>query len=128
MKKIFIKFKHWVYYAFMHPALILADAKKIIAIMRTIRDAINSPGAAALVAAIPGTVDDRILDAVKSGLDKVLRVVDALNCVENLLPNQNKLTQNAIICKTAAASLMELHNIKEAEADFIIQQTYLNYF
>lgn len=121
MKKLWLKIKTF----FSNPARVLADAKKIVKAMRMVRSVLGTPAANNLVKLIPGYVDDRILEAVKKGLDTVLKYADALQALDDVIPKDNKQVQNAIIHKSASAALRTLYpKMDEATADLLIQKTY----
>lgn len=124
MKKLWIKIKAF----FANPAKVVADAKKIVSAIRIIRNVLGTPAANNLVNIIPGQVDDRILAAVKTGLDEVLKYADALHDIADVLPSSNELTRNAILHKSASTALRQLHpQIDEATADLTIQKIYHRY-
>ena len=123
------KFRAWLKATFKNPAKLLADAKGIIKTMRMIRQALGTPAAQHLINIIPGQVDDRIFSAVKAGLDAVLKYADAIKAIEDILPQANEQTQNAIIFKSASAALRQLYpTMDEATADLTIQKVYWQHF
>ncbi len=126
---MFKKFKAWLKATFTNPAKLIADSKAIIKTLRIIRQALGTPAAQNLINIIPGQIDDRNFSAVKNGLDIVLKYADAIKAIEDILPQANDQTQNAIFHKTASAALRQLYpSMDEATADLTIQKTYWRHF
>lgn len=123
------KFKAWFKKLFNNPAALVADAKAIIKTLRIIRQVLGTPAAQNLINIIPGQIDDRIFAAVKMGLDNVLKYADAINAINDVMPQANDQAQNALLHKTASAALRQLYpSMDEATADLTIQKVYWHNF
>lgn len=128
MKARLKKFAQWIVWIFKNPAILAADASRIIAILEKLKIALNSPIAVELVKLIPGETDDRILWALRHGINRVVLITDQLEGMIEFLKSQPQQIQNAAYHKVASASLRQLYpQLSEAEADYIVQRTYLEH-
>jgi tetrahydromethanopterin S-methyltransferase subunit B len=102
---------------------LLNDVKKVIAVLKAVRETINNPALDAFTAAIPGNIDDRIVDAVRRALDHILKLEDAVNNFPTEI-STNETLLNAVLHKTASTAVAYIGKLKEAEADTLVQVVY----
>jgi hypothetical protein len=126
IKAIWGRFSAWMRRNFSEPQKLIADTRAIVAALRLIRAAINSPAALELVKTIPGQVDNAILDAIKHGVDKLLNISDAWEDLPDILEGEAEEAKNAFIHKVGSTAVRQLHpRIKEAQADHMVQHEYM---
>jgi hypothetical protein len=99
------------------------DVRKVIKVVAAIKKGINHPGVDVLTAFIPGDVDDKIVQAVRKALDKVLGIANAFGVITESMP-VNPLMQHAVLHKTASLAVMDMYNLKESDADTLVQIVY----
>lgn len=120
---MFKKIKAYLKRIFVDPAEAIRDAKRIVRILRIVRQAINSTPADDILKAIPGNVDDQIVNAIRIALNRLLAVVDAAEKLPTGWP-KDTAAQNAILAKSGSIALQQVHNIPELKADGLIQDFY----
>ena len=117
------KIKAWFKKTFQDPIQLQKDAKAIVKVLRLAKDMANSSAMEAVLKAIPGQTDDRIIHAVRSALNRLFLIIDAAEKLPTGWP-KNEVMQNAIVAKAGSMALQQLHDIKEIEADMLISDHY----
>jgi hypothetical protein len=117
------KIKAWFQRNFGDPIKLQRDAKAIVKVLRTAKAVANSAAMDAVLTAIPGQTDDKIIHAVRSALNRLFLIIDEAEKLPTGWP-KNEAMQNAIVHKAGSMALQNLHNIKELDADLLISEHY----